>query len=96
MTLTETKLAFILPLMLFAMIQFGQKFSIYYLVCYFLNFLMELKRKSISIITPGRRQPETPILSRNVDKKLLETVFDCHLSPHLQQMAIENNVSIDF
>ena len=23
-------------------------------------------------------------------------VFDCHLSPHWQQMTIENNVSIDF
>ena len=49
-------------------------------------------------ITPGRRQSKTPILSRNVDQKSLETefVFDCHLSPHWQQMAIENTVSIDF
>ena len=47
-------------------------------------------------ITPSRRHSKTPILSRNVDQKSLETVFDCHLSPHWQQMAIENTVSIDF
>ena len=48
------------------------------------------------IITPGRRQSKTPILSRNVEQKWLEKVFDCHLSPQWRQMATENTVSINF
>ena len=52
--------------------------------------------KTLSHQGGGNRK--TPKLSRNVDQKSLETefVFDCHLSPHWQQMAIENTVSIDF
>ena len=32
----------------------------------------------------------------NVDKKVRNRAFDCHLSPDWRQMAIENTVSIDF
>ena len=46
--------------------------------------------------TPGKQQSKTPRLSRSIDQKSLETVFDCHLSPHWRQMAIDNTVSIDF
>ena len=44
-------------------------------------------------LTPGSQQSKSPILSRNVDKKSLETVFNCHLSPHWRQMAIKNTVA---
>ena len=48
-------------------------------------------------ITPGRRQSKTPILSRNVDKKSLETVFLIVICRQTwQQMEIKNTVSIDF
>ena len=63
----------------------------------------------ITISTPGRRQSKTPILSRNVDNKSIETVLSiaiCRytgdkwqsktLLPHWRQMAIENTVSIGF
>ena len=45
-------------------------------------------------VTPGRRQSKTPILSRNVDQKSLETEFSIAIC--CQLMAIENTVSIDF
>ena len=45
------------------------------------------------IITPGRRQSKTPILSRNIDLKSLETEFSIAI---WRQMAIENTVSIVF
>ena len=48
-----------------------------------------------SCTTPDRRQSKSLILSANVDKKSLETVFDWHLSPDWRQMAIKNTVSID-
>ena len=60
------------------------------------------------VFTPGRRQSKTPILSRNLNrliqcfrlpfvaKIVRNRVFDCHLSPHWRQMAIENTISIDF
>ena len=38
-------------------------------------------RSHLHTNTPDRRQSKTLILSTNVDKKYLETVFDCHLSP---------------
>ena len=48
--------------------------------------------------TPGRWQSKTLILLTNVDKKKFRNcrVFNCHLSPDWQQMAIENTVSSDF
>ena len=35
-----------------------------------------------TIYTPGRRQSKTPILSRNVDKKSIETVFSIAICRH--------------
>ena len=46
--------------------------------------------------TPGRRQSKTPILSRNVDKKSIETEFSIAICRPKRQIAIENTVSIDF
>ena len=53
--------------------------------------------------TPGRRQSKMPILSRNVDQKLLEAEFLIAKSLSktlflsiLRQMAAENTVPIDF
>ena len=48
------------------------------------------------VITLGRHQSKTPILSRNVDKINRNSVFDCHLSTHLWQMAIENTCFYQF
>ena len=42
--------------------------------------------------TPGRRKSKMSILSRNVDKKLLETEFLIAICRH----TIKNTVSIDF
>ena len=42
------------------------------------------------------RQSKTLILSTNIDKKVRNRVFYCHLSPDWRQMAIENSVSNDF
>ena len=36
----------------------------------------------MSIYTPGRRQSKTPILSRNVDQKSLETEFSIAICRH--------------
>ena len=33
-------------------------------------------------LTPGRRQSKTPILSRNVDQKSIETVFSIAICRH--------------
>ena len=46
--------------------------------------------------TAGRWQSKTPILWRNLDQKLIKSVFDHHLSPHWPQMVDKNTVSIDF
>ena len=53
---------------------------------------------SKEVIKPYRvgGKSKTPILLWNVDKKSIESVFDCHLSPHWRQMAFENTVSINF
>ena len=48
----------------------------------------------VSRITPGRRQSKTPILSRNVDQKSIETVFSIVICR--PTMAIENTASIEF
>ena len=39
-------------------------------------------RTAKTIPTPGRRQSKTPILSRNVDQKLIETVFSIAICRH--------------
>ena len=44
------------------------------------------------LVTPGRRQSKTPLLSLNVDKIDRNRVFACHLS----RMPIKNTVFIDF
>ena len=49
---------------------------------------------ALVVHTPGRWQLKTPILSRNVDQKSLETEFS--VPPHWRQMAIKTTVSIDF
>ena len=49
-----------------------------------------------NIFTSDRRQSKTLILSTNVDKKVRNRVFDCHLSPDWRQMAIENAVLANF
>ena len=36
----------------------------------------------LNVFTPGRRQSKTPILSRNVDKKSIETVFSIAICRH--------------
>ena len=36
----------------------------------------------MSIYTPGRRQSKTPILSRNVDQKSIETEFSIAICRH--------------
>ena len=47
--------------------------------------------------TPDRRQSKMLLLSKNIDKKSLETeFFYCHFSPDWRQMAIKNTVSSDF
>ena len=51
----------------------------------------------LSIITPGRRQSKTLIISTNLDQKSLETEHSiAMLSPDWRQMVIENTVSSDF
>ena len=41
-------------------------------------------------------QPQTLILSTNVDQRFRNRGFDCHLSADWRQKAIINTVSIDF
>ena len=52
---------------------------------------------SKSVFTLGRRQSKTLLTieerGSNIDRN---RVFDCHLSPDWEQMAIKNTVSIDF
>ena len=50
--------------------------------------------------TPGRRQSKTLLTLLTINQHRLKitrnSVFDCHLCPVGQQMAIENSVSNDF
>ena len=46
--------------------------------------------------TPDMWQWKTSIVSRNVDQRVRNRVFECHLSPDWRQMAIENTVSSVF
>ena len=53
------------------------------------------KKISVTILTPGRRQSKTPIISRNVDKKInRNSVFDCHLSETLFLSIFDPHSSI--
>ena len=48
----------------------------------------------IHIVTPGRRQSKMLSIDECGSKIDRNRVFDCHLSPHWRQMAIENSDSI--
>ena len=50
----------------------------------------------VTLITLGRRQSKTPILSRNVDQKSLETEFTIAICGHAGDKCYKNTVSIDF
>ena len=47
----------------------------------------------MGINTRDRRNPKHSKQSMNADQKSLDTVFDCHLSPVRQHMAIGTLVS---
>ena len=50
---------------------------------------------SVSINTPDRWQSKTLMILTKVDQRSLATLFDWHLTPNWQQMAIENTVFCD-
>ena len=52
---------------------------------------------SITVCDTGQAAIEnTNTVEEHISKIKRHSVFDCHLSPHCRQMAIENTVSIDF
>ena len=66
------------------------KFRFHYEALLYSLLLMDFV-KSITTSTPDRLQ-----LKSYYYRRLLETVFHCHLSPDWRKMAIEHTVSSDF
>ena len=67
-----------------SMIMLQEKGALEHIEHRYTHLGMDITRKATKrqVITPDRRQSKTPILSRNVDKKSIETVFSIAICSH--------------
>ena len=70
-------------------------FAVIHVVCWNKQKKTSQFDPAYAIFTAGRRNRKRSIEERRL-KIVRNRVFDCHMSPHWRQMAIENTVSIDF